>query len=210
MLPKLFSWPIKPYIQNQAWGVLDPKDYSQFGFTRHNGIDMRLSPDRTIYAPFDYTVVRVGTRENGQWQPNGGGIFVGILSEPIDFPAFTNTTPNGVVVQFAAGTYRVLLDMLHLDHVLVKEGATGHTGDLVAICDNTGFSTGPHCHTQWRRVNWDGKTATTVDVNDANNSFDPTPFWDGFYSVDVPKSSVIYKSLITALTSLRDLFLGRS
>ncbi len=46
--------------------------------------------------------------------------------------------------------------------------------------DNTGFSTGPHCHTQWRRINWNGGTNyTTVDINEANNSFDPTQFYTG-------------------------------
>jgi murein DD-endopeptidase MepM/ murein hydrolase activator NlpD len=209
-MPRLFAWPIKPYIVNQAWGVFNAI-YQQFGFSWHNGVDLRLADDRAIYAPFDYTVIRVATKENGRWQPNGGGIFIGLVSQPITFPAFTQVTPNGFVVDFPAGTYRVLLDLLHLDHVLVTEGQTGKTGDRVAIGDNTGFSTGPHCHTQWRRVvlGSDGKTYNTVDKNEANNSFDPTPFFDGFYAQDVPKSIVIYTQLVAALTSLRDLLLGR-
>jgi murein DD-endopeptidase MepM/ murein hydrolase activator NlpD len=85
--------------------------------------------------------------------------------------------------------------MLHLDRPLVQEGQTGKTGNLVAICDNTGFSTGPHCHKQWRRVLWDGKTAIVVDKNDANNSFDPTPFFEGFYAQDVPAASLYIGSL---------------
>ena len=200
-MPKLFAWPIKPYIVNQPWGNFD-RVYQQFRFSWHNGIDLRLSPDRTIYAPFDYTVVRVATKENGKWQPNGGGVFIGLLSEPIVFPAFTNTTPQGTVVHFAAGTYRVLLDMLHLDHPLVREGQTGKTGDLVAICDNTGFSTGPHCHTQWRRVLPHESTIIFPDTNEANDSFDPTPFFDGFFAQDVPRSIVIYTQLVAALTAL--------
>jgi murein DD-endopeptidase MepM/ murein hydrolase activator NlpD len=207
-MPKLFARPIKPYIVNQAWGVFNAI-YQQFGFSWHNGVDLALAPDRKIFAPFDYTVVRVATRENGGWQEHGGGIFIGLMSEPIDFPAFTQTTPNGIAVNFAAGTYRVLLDMLHLDHPLVKEGQTGKTGDLVAICDSTGFSTGPHCHTQWRRVLWNGGAITFVDKNEANNSFDPTPFYDRFYAHDVPRSIAIYTQLIAALASLRDLLLGR-
>lgn len=46
-----FTYPIKPYVVNQPWGVHDPKDYSQFGFTDHNGIDLALAPDKKIYAP---------------------------------------------------------------------------------------------------------------------------------------------------------------
>jgi murein DD-endopeptidase MepM/ murein hydrolase activator NlpD len=79
-----------------------------------------------------------------QAQPNGGGIFVGIVSDPFNFPAFTNTTPDGVVVHFVAGTYRVLVDLLHCESISVKEGETVVAGQQVAIGDNTGFSTGPH------------------------------------------------------------------
>lgn len=174
----VFTRPITPYIENQKWGVYDPKNYSQFGFTRHNGIDLRLAPDKLLHAPFNGTVVRVGTPENGFWQPNGGGIFVGIVSEPMDFPAFTNTTPDGVVVNFAAGTYRVLVDLLHCESISVTEGDAVTAGQVVAVGDNTGFSTGPHCHTQWRRINWlGGANYTPVDMNEANDSFDPTPFF---------------------------------
>lgn len=177
-MPPRFQHPITPYIVNQAWGVYDPKDYSQFGFTRHNGIDLHLSPDKALHTPFNGTVVRAATKENGLWRPNGGGIFVGIVSDPFDFPAFTNTTPDGIVVNFAAGTYRVLVDLLHCESISVKEGDIVTAGQQVAIGDNTGFSTGPHCHTQWRRVIWSGGTNyVVVDGNDANNSFDPTQFF---------------------------------
>lgn len=173
-----FQHPIEPFALTQGWGTYDPKDYSQFGFTRHNGLDMVLSPNKHIVAPCDGTVVRVATKENGLWQPNGGGVFVGIVSEPMDFPAFTNTTPDNVAIQFAAGTYRTLVDLLHLENILVSEGDEVKAGQLVAIGDNTGFTTGPHCHSQWRRITWNGGTNyTTVDVNDANDSFDPTQFF---------------------------------
>lgn len=173
-----FQYPIKPYVISQKWGTYDPKDYSQFGFTRHNGIDVALSPDKHILAPFKGTVVRVATKENGLWQPNGGGVFLGIVSDQYDFPAFTNKTPDNVSVSFVSSNCNVLADLLHLDHILVKEGDKVTAGQLVAIGDNTGFSTGPHCHTQWRRINWMGGTNySTVDTNDANNSFDPTQFF---------------------------------
>jgi murein DD-endopeptidase MepM/ murein hydrolase activator NlpD len=174
----IFQHPIEPYIVNQAWGVYDPADYSQFGFTRHNGVDLRLAADKLIRAPFDGTVVRVATKENGLWQPNGGGVFDGIVSDPYDFPAFTNTTPDGVAVEFTAGKYSVLCDLLHLESISVKEGDRVKAGDVVAVGDNTGFSTGPHCHTQWRRVEWYGGTNyLLVDNNEANDSFDPTQFF---------------------------------
>jgi hypothetical protein len=37
----------------------------------------------------------------------------------------------------------------------------------------------------------------------------PTPFFDGFYAQDVPRSIVIYTQLVAALTALCDLLMGR-
>src|SRR5258708_6670253 len=142
-MQKLFAWPIKPHFTNQAWGVYRPEVYSQFGFTRHNGLDHRLADDAKIYAPADATVYAVFS------QPNGGGNVLSIITDPIAFDVFSCSTPDGAGIGFQAGTYRARIDFLHLDHALVKPGDKLKVGDLIAIGDNTGFSTGPHCHTQW-------------------------------------------------------------
>lgn len=197
----VFYWPIKPYVINQAWGVYNTI-YQQFGFTRHNGLDLQLAPTGEIYAPFDFTVARRA------FQPNGGGIFVGIMSEPIAFPAFTCLTPDKKVISFSSGTYRVLADFLHCKEIRVIEGQKGKAGDLLAIGDNTGFSTGPHCHWQMRRVSWDGKVITTVDVNDANNSFDPTQFYNKIYAADIPKLISLNEALVEKLQEMIALLLN--
>jgi hypothetical protein len=167
----MFNRPIAPYIVNQPWGNYDPKTYHQFGFDRHNGVDLALAPDKKIVAPFAGTIARRG------FQPQGGGIFGSLISEVLEFQAFANTTPDGMNVPFHAGRYRTMFDFLHCEKILVSEGQKVQAGEVIAIGDNTGLSTGPHCHTQWRRVNWDGKTIQFVDINGANNSFDPTPFF---------------------------------
>ena len=165
----LWSYPIKPYKVNQAWGAYDDV-YKQFGFSRHNGIDINLFNGQPIFTPFDGTCVRTGN------QPNGGGIFLGIMSDPMEF---------------SDGTYRVLADFLHCKELLITEGTKVKTGDKIALGDNTGFSTGPHCHTQWRRVSYwnewvgDKLAWTNPDKNEANNSFDPTPYFTGFYACDI-------------------------
>lgn len=173
-----FYYPIKPHILNQGWGTYDPKDYEQFGFTRHNGLDHKLAIDNKIYAPCNGTVVRKG------FQPNGGGIFMGMITNEFNFPAFDCKTPEDITESFPALKAKVLIDFLHLELITVNEGDMVVRGQLIAIGDNTGFSTGPHCHTQWRRVTWDGKVINTLDVNDANNSFDPTQFFNGKYAAD--------------------------
>lgn len=169
---------IQPEIVTQKWGVLDPANYAQFGFTRHNGVDVAIGADSIVRAPFNGQVVKNG------FQPNGGGIFCGLISNEYDFPDFTCITPDGVSVLFKAGTYRVLVDFLHLKSIGATEGTNYKVGEVLAVQDNTGFSTGPHTHCQWRRVTWDGKVINTVDQNDANNSFDPTQFENGIYAKD--------------------------
>lgn len=173
-----FLHPIEPFAETQGWGTYDPTDYAQFGFTRHNGLDMVLSPTKEIMSPCKGTVVRVATQANGLWQPNGGGVYISIVSDPMDFPAFSNTTPDKVVVNFVEGTYPTIVDLLHLESISVNVGDIVEAGQIVAIGDNTGFTTGPHCHSQWRRINWNGGTNfSDVDTNDANNSYDPTQFF---------------------------------
>lgn len=115
--------------------------------------------------PFKGEIVKIGN------QPAGGGIFAGAISEEYDFPD---------------GKYRVLFDCLHMESITAKVGDKLEIGEEIGVQDNTGAATtGPHTHGQWRRVTWDGKVINTVDKNDANNSFDPTPYWTGKYALDV-------------------------
>ena len=162
---KFAPWlPIKPYKLNQGWDTLDPADYEQFGFTRHNGVDYRIGFDSKVYAPFNGHVYQNG------FQPNGGGIFCGFLSDDeFDFDAFDCETPDNVKIHFPAGKYRVLLDFLHLKSISAVEGQEYKLGDVLAVQDNTGFSTGPHTHIQPRRVTYDGKQLVFVDQNDAHD-----------------------------------------
>ena len=158
-------YPAKPWKVNQKWGISDPKTYSQFGFTRHNGEDIALGVDKMIYAPFRGKIIVSGN------QPNGGGIYIGFLSED------KYTFEDGV-------TSHVLLDFLHLDHVIGQVNVPYKVGDLLAKADNTGFSTGPHTHIQPRRGEWNGSYFVPTDKNDANGSFDPDLYWNGKYAVD--------------------------
>lgn len=151
--------PIKPWIVTREWGVYDPL-YEKFGFSLHNGVDVRIQDKVTkAKAPFDCSVYKIGN------QPSGGGLFVGLLSK------------NEYLFPDKKKCF-ILVDFLHLHEVLVKAGQELGVGDDVAICDNTGAaSTGPHLHSQWRRVYYDGIKLTDVDKNSANNSFDPTPYF---------------------------------
>lgn len=171
------NYPVTTFKVNQEFGIYRPEVYSQFGFNRHNGIDIALGSDSMIYAPLDGQIIRIGN------QPKGGGIFFGFLSDR------TFTFDDGISSQ-------VLIDFLHLDHIIGKITIAYKAGDLLAKADNTGFSTGSHTHMQFRRVRYDGKVVTTIDVNDANNSFDPKPYWNGTYPNSVQTTQPVAVSAL--------------
>lgn len=200
-----FPYPVNPWSVTQPWGVYDPR-YKQFGFTAHNGVDCRLGADRTIYAPHAGTVVRAYTKENGLWQPAGGGVFLTTLTdEQYDFD-------DGQKCY-------VLEDFLHCERLLVKDGDHVEVGQAIAIADNTGFSTGPHTHIQLRRevmqpytgqpglspfrIRGNDYALFDVDKNNANNSFDPAPYYSLTYVIPlVPSEEEKKKGLLLQIISL--------
>lgn len=187
---------IKPYVVSQRWGEkpLDANGipvYRRFGFDLHNGVDMLPGFGKEIHAPFDYEVVWT------LWQPSGGGNVLGILSQE------QYDGPDG-------NWAYVLMDFLHLEKFVQFPGGIGYkgkAGDLLAYTDNTGFSTGPHTHIQYRWVRKD-KTAKNglrdVETNEAHDSFDPEPYRDGTFALDMkqvlpPNTSVSYEDALAAL-----------
>jgi murein DD-endopeptidase MepM/ murein hydrolase activator NlpD len=205
-----FPFPVKPWRETQKWGVRNDA-YKPFGYGHHNGVDVAIGADRLIRAPFAGQIVRAATKENGEWQPQGGGIFVSLLSnEPFTFD-------DGV-------TAFVLADFLHCEHLIVKAGASVEPGFALAYADNTGFSTGHHTHIQLRRekiipapanaptsyrVRNDFQYLMDVDRNDANNSFDPTPYCSGTYVID--DALRVANSLLSRIKEVFGLvFKGRS
>lgn len=177
------SYPAKPYIVNQGWGISNPGLYSAFGFTRHNGVDFQFSRDKRVRAEIPCFHYKSG------FQPNGGGIYASYLS------TMRYEREDGLIAY-------VLIDYLHLEKILTVEGQNLETGFPLAIPDNTGAaSTGPHTHGQYRWVNWNENKTQLMDcdINDANGSFDPTPYYDGLFAEDIFKVGVLAK--------IRDLYL---
>ena len=171
-------YPVNPHKINRAWGVPDPL-YKQFGFDRHNGVDLNLINGQQIFAPIHSSVINVGN------QPNGSGIFVSIISDD--------------QYQFDDGkSAYVLLEFFHCQKILVNIGDTVMVGQPIALGDNTGCTTGSHTHMQPRRMNLSQVADTAgisayrirnvnyalmpVDINDANNTFDPESYWNKQYA----------------------------
>lgn len=180
----------KPYKVNQVWGVSRPEIYKQFGFTKHNGEDIALGNDKCVYSPIAATVYRK------LWQPNGGGVVLSLLTDTTKFPDGKEC--------------KVLIDLMHLEKILVEEGNKVEIGQKLAVADNTGFSTGSHTHIQMRRVKDINGYLIDVDKNEANNSFDHAIYYSGIYAQDYlpaspnlnePDTIKLQKSFLSVLKS---------
>lgn len=147
----------QPWKVTQPWGIHDPATYSRFGFSEHNGIDIAHGYNSRIRAPFEYHVI--GT----MWQPNGGGMVLSIRSK-----------------NEYEGKGFVRLDYLHLAKY-IKTSGDGNTGDLLCIAGNTGYSTGPHTHI---KATWVNEALQELDKNNADNTFNQLPYYNGKYAVD--------------------------
>ena len=164
----------KPWKVNQVWGVKNPI-YKQFGFGEHNGTDIAPGKNKKLFAPFDCEVTKIG------WQPNGAGLYICVLS----------------LVQYDWEDGKrawVEKTYMHLESTVAKVGDKLKAGDTLAVPDNTGFSTGPHTHIAAKRVMKVPGGYKDIDTNEAKNTFDDAPYYNGKYAVDI-QISVLSKMI---------------
>jgi murein DD-endopeptidase MepM/ murein hydrolase activator NlpD len=155
-------YPVFPHVVNRGWGAEDPL-YREYGFSRHNGVDLALADGQDIRAPFDGKVTLVGS------QPGGSGNFVCILSS--------------AAYAFDDGRQaRVELSFMHLKEACVSGGMKVSVGDLIAKGGRTGRATGTHLHLAPKRVAGGLFGYRDLDRNDADNTFDPSPYWNQTYA----------------------------
>jgi len=186
MRPELW-FPVKPWVITQAWGIYNPA-YLQFGFTKHNGIDVLEGKDRTVYCPIkNLYIYDTGYGESTGYRVKGYAL------DPYTFP-------DGV---------EALVDVIvmHGEKTLCKVGDILQVGDKMMISDHTGFSTGPHVHFMTRRLH--PLNYQILDKNEANDTFDPKPYFNGFYAKDATFVMNTYATLIKVLASMRDLLLKK-
>jgi hypothetical protein len=110
----------------------------------------------------------------------------------------------------AGGTAQVRNADIYFGHLasrLVKNGATVREGDVLAVTDSTGNSTGPHLHFEVRPP--DGKYGTDVDPSQwllqGNAALQSIPFLDDPFGIKAAE-----KSLMNTLTGLAQTALGGS
>ena len=151
-------YPVSPHRVNRVWGVRD-SSYKKFGFERHNGIDLALEEGQEVLAPFDCKVSLAGNH------PKASGNFVCLLS------THAYRFPDGKEC-------RVELTLMHLRKIEAKEGDRLSAGDIVAH----GSDANGHLHIAPKRVKKGWFGYRDLDRNDADNTFDPEPYWNGLYA----------------------------
>lgn len=160
MLRLALYFPVMPHIVNRGWGVPDPA-YKEFGFARHNGVDLDVADGQPLYAPFECRVTKIGN------EPNGSGLYVCLLSRRKH--------------RFDDGkSARVEITFMHLSEVRVTEGTALLVGDVFGLGGHTGRASGSHTHMAPKRVRMRVLGGySDQDRNDAHNTFDPEPYWNG-------------------------------
>jgi hypothetical protein len=116
----------------------------------HNGVDWGLPEGTPLYASVDGTIGRIG------FENNGYGNFVRI-----------NMSDGGKVI------------CAHMSQYIVKLNQKIKAGDLIGYSGNTGFSTTPHVHFEYR----DGIQPVS---NGYNGAVDPSPFLESSIIDPVP------------------------
>lgn len=177
-------YPMKPFRVSQAWGIYNPA-YLQFGYSKHNGVDLMIGTDNKLWWPVqNCTVYDTDFGQYTGWR---------IKANTNDYYTF----PDGKYC-------RVNIIMMHLDHKSpLQVGQVVQVGDFAGVPDNTGFSTGPHTHFMFRRIDSQGNL---IDTNEADNSIDPQLYWTGYYAQDyntlVQKTKELVEKLSLQLSAL--------
>lgn len=136
---------IGDYGISQLFGE-NPKMYQQFSLNGHNGIDFRTPTGTQLVCCFDEAEI---------------------------IEAYDDKTGYGIHLKIWDKKQKLVALYGHCKELKVKEGDIVKFGQLIAISDNTGFSTGPHTHfgicevdDNCKRLNTDNGYAGWVDPFD--------------------------------------------
>jgi murein DD-endopeptidase MepM/ murein hydrolase activator NlpD len=177
--PLEILFPFKPMIITQDWGVPNPL-YAQYGFKLHNGLDIKrnfFDIKYPVYCPVE------GFHVQQVVYTAGGGNEVYLISD-------------NPVKMFDLECYAWMVFM-HNAEVLVKAGESLKMGQILAVGNNTGNSSGPHSHFGVYRVDI---KCNKLDTNDANGSFDPKLFFPTGWQTN-PKYAIDQADLPTLISN---------
>lgn len=153
--------PLSPHKVTQGWNE-NPEFYKQYGVAGHNGLDMQAFNGENIYAAHDGEVVFAG--EDG----SSGLLVVLRTLEKFDYE-----TDGGQCY------FKTLYAHIKKQGILVVAGQKVKKGQIIALADNTGLSSGSHLHFGLKPV-YKGEKEWQWDNIENNNGYrgaiDPTPY----------------------------------
>lgn len=189
MKPLKLYYPCRPFRVLQGFGENVEYYLKNLGMAGgHNGLDL-FAPDGTpVYATHDGIVVMTGADGKG-----GQTILVRTL-EPFDYKD-TQSYYQTVYIHMQAGSFKV------------KPNDRVYVGQVLALADSTGFSTGSHLHFGLKAVvkSSDGLWDTQDYDNGHKGAIDPAPYFIGQYAEDFSKGwlSTKLEELLTLLKRKR-------
>lgn len=209
--------PVKPFVLNQAFGnnipcvrdyglssqsIVDGADnstcpvgytklYQVFGMKGHDGADLQAGV-QNIYASCDGVVIEKQTIARL-------GLGIGIITlEPVDLGT--------------SGTHYAKIRTWHMKSFAVDVGQAVKAGDLIGVSDNTGYSSGNHCHWEVDPMDKDslGNYVLSFPNNGYAGAIDPMPFWNKEFAQDIPKLISLNTALVGVLTQLLNYLKSKS
>ena len=140
--------PLDKWYITQGFGQ-NPQIYARFGLKGHDGLDLRT---RWIDSPLGrryVTAAADGVVEVVRWDVTGYGVHIRLRH------------PDGSMTIYG-----------HLTKPYVSVGDHVHAGVRIGLTGNTGFSTAPHLHFEYRDAGWEKKLK-----NGYAGATDPIPFF---------------------------------
>jgi len=158
--------PVKQNFITQSFGIKGTKAsllsmYQSLGLIAHNGIDFACQDKVPVYFNVDGRGTIIG-----QYIDKNGGLGLDIVTEDKD------------------GKFKHRY--WHLHSFKCSVGDIVESGDLIALADNTGLSTGPHVHYGLKPVYLDdkGNYKNTEQNNGFWGAIDPAPYFKNIYIID--------------------------
>lgn len=160
------------------------KLYAKFGMARHGGEDLQANDGDKIYCAQDGEVIEIQTEPER-------GLGIGIVTD--------QSYDLGDL-----GIHFVKIRYWHLKGFNVSMGDKVSVGQVIGYTDNTGYSSRSHLHLECKAVdkNADGVWYNVYQDNGSFGSFDPHPWWNGFYSADYKMIAFILNQIISLYQSI--------
>lgn len=189
-------FPVKPKHVNQGFGRANTapsalQTYLNLGLSGHNGLDLQAGHGEPIYAAHD-------GRAFYEFDSNQGEGVVLITDQPFDYKdgqAYFKSIMWHMADPIKEPSYAS--PVWKFDQQNPGKGMPVKAGDLIGYADNTGLSTGDHCHFGLKPI-WPGAgvnmDATDFGIGDfhnleANNGYfgaiDPTPYFNNLFAQDI-------------------------